>query len=164
MRLTFTGWERSDDLQRDRTESRHAFMAMAFNQPELEGVFTRCFRPAAKDAGFDLRRLTDGQGAGLIDAQLRVRIRSAKFLVADLSTANRGAYWEAGFAEGLGRPVIYVCEKAVWSHPDHAQRPHFDTNHLNTVRWSHSDLPRARQQLADMIRDTFPTEALMVTD
>jgi hypothetical protein len=161
LRLTFKGWERFDELRREQRDSSHAFMAMAFNRSELEDVFVQCFNPAAQDAGFDLRRLTDGQAAGLIDAQLRVRIRMAKFLIADLSTDNRGAYWEAGFAEGLGRHVIYVCEESVWNHQDQNKRPHFDTNHLNTVVWSFSDLPRARQKLADMIRDTFPTEALM---
>jgi hypothetical protein len=132
-RLSFRGWERFDELQRAQADSRLAFMAMQFNIPALEAAFTDCFRPAAQDAGFELRRLTDGQGAGLIDAQLRVRIRTAKFLVADLSTGNKGAYWEAGFAEGLGRPVIYMCEKSVWEHDDKDMRPHFDTNHLNTV-------------------------------
>lgn len=161
IRLTFKGWERFDELQHEQTDSRHAFMAMAFNRPEMEDAFTQCFRPATQDAGFDLRQLTDGQGAGLIDAQLRVRIRTAKFLIADLSTENRGAYWEAGFAEGLGRHVIYVCEESTWNHQDQEKRPHFDTNHLNTVVWSSSDLPRARQRLADMIRDTFPTEAII---
>ena len=38
-------------------------------------------------------------------------IRDAKFVIADLTHDNNGAYWEAGYAEGLGKPVIYICEK-----------------------------------------------------
>ena len=50
--------------------------------------------------------------AGLIDDRLRVEIRTSRFLIADLTHENAGAYWEAGFAEGLGKPVIYTCEKS----------------------------------------------------
>jgi hypothetical protein len=158
-RLTFKGWERFDEIQRSPVLSRRAFMAMQFDEPRLEKVYTECFVPAVADAGFELRRLIDGQGAGLIDDQLRVSIRTAKFLIADLSTGNKGAYWEAGFAEGLGRPVIYVCEEAVWKHQDAGMRPHFDTAHLNTISWSEQNLDGARRKLANMIRNTFPAEA-----
>jgi hypothetical protein len=111
-----------------------------------------------------LRRLIDGQDAGLIDAQLRVMIRTARFLVADLSTGNKGAYWEAGFAEGLGLPVIYVCERGMWNSDDATKRPHFDTNHMNTVIWDQDQLHLAREKLRDMIRDTLPAEATMGAD
>lgn len=75
LRLTFDGWHRFEQLQRAESDSRWAFMAMQFNDPELDDMFANCFRPAAADAGFDLRLLTEGQGAGLIDDQLRVASR-----------------------------------------------------------------------------------------
>jgi len=164
LRLTFAGWERHEELQRATVDSRRAFMAMQFNDPAVQDAFENCFKPAAADAGFDLRLVTDGQGAGLIDDHLRVAIRAARFLVADLTTGNRGAYWEAGFAEGLGRPVIYVCRADVFNDTDHQHRPHFDTNHLNTVLWSPDRLDVARRRLADTIRNTFPAEAVLTSD
>jgi len=87
-------------------------MAMQFGDPLLNRVLAECFKPAVVRAGFTLRALTDGQGAGLIDNQIRAAIRSARFVVADLTHDNNGAYFEAGFAEGLGIPVIYTCEAA----------------------------------------------------
>ena len=161
LRLTFRGWDRFDQLQRTESDSRRAFMAMQFNDPQLNAAFADCFKPAVADAGFDLRLLTEGQGAGLIDDQLRVAIRTARFLVADLSTGNRGAYWEAGFAEGLGRPVIYVCRADVLNDRKHDHHPHFDTNHMNTVPWSPDNLEDARRRLAATIRNTFPAQAIM---
>jgi hypothetical protein len=161
LRLTFDGWMHFEDLMRVKVESRSAFMAMAFSDQRLNQVYAECFVPAVGDAGFKLRRLDEGQGAGLIDDQLRVAVRTSKFLVVDLSTGNRGAYWEAGFAEGLGKPVIYVCEEAVLNHDDHSQRPHFDTNHLVTVKWSIDHLEQARFNLTATVRNTFPTEATM---
>jgi nucleoside 2-deoxyribosyltransferase len=139
-------------------------MAMPFGNPEVTTAYEECFRKAAEDAGFGLRILTEAQGAGLIDDQLRVAIRAAKFLVADVSTGNRGAYWEAGFAEGLGRPVIYTCREDVLKDKTHEHHPHFDTNHMNTVTWAPDKLEDARRRLTATIRNTFPTEALMPID
>jgi nucleoside 2-deoxyribosyltransferase len=83
-------------------------MAMQFDS-EMDRVVKDCFKPAVARTGFELRVLTDGQPAGSIDDQLRVALRTSRFVIADLTHDNNGAYWEAGFAEGLGRPVIYTC-------------------------------------------------------
>jgi hypothetical protein len=161
MRLTFKGWEFLEMLMRQTAESRTAFMAMAFRNERLNEVYRDCFVPAISDAGFELRRLDDRPEAGLIDDQIRVAIRTAKFLIADLTTGNQGAYWEAGFAEGLGKKVIYVCEDVVLDDPEPSKRPHFDTDHLQRVKWSMANLEKARSDLTAIIRNTFPGEAKM---
>jgi hypothetical protein len=114
--LTMEGWKDARRLKEQRKAlGKSGFMALAFGHPELDSLVNSFYVPAAKAAGFDLKRLDEGQPAGLIDDQLRVRIRTAWFVVSDITHNNRGAYWEAGFAEGLGRPVIYSCEKSVFS-------------------------------------------------
>jgi hypothetical protein len=130
--LTFAGWQRYEDLKHAQVESHTAFMAMKFNEPQLDNVFNHYFKLAVEATGFKLRDLRDGQPAGLIDDQLRVRLRTARFVVADLTHGSNGAYWEAGFAEGLGRPVIYTCGKKEWNERDlpGEQKVHFDTNHI----------------------------------
>jgi nucleoside 2-deoxyribosyltransferase len=132
-------------------------MAMQFDDPDLDLVIEKSFRPAVQRAGFELRLITDRQPAGLIDDQLRVALRTSRFVIADLTHHNRGAYWEAGFAEGLGRPVIYTCREKEW----HDQKTHFDTNHLVTVIWSSDKLEDAAQKLTATIRATLPDEATM---
>ena len=156
-RLTMEGWERHSTLISERNESRTAFMALKFGDAELDRIVRDCFRPAVAQAGFELRTLTDNQGAGLIDDQLRVALRTSRFLIADLSHSNNGAYWEAGFAEGLGRPVIYTCSESAWS----AQRTHFDTNHLVTIIWSAERAEEVGEKLTACIRATLPAEAAM---
>jgi nucleoside 2-deoxyribosyltransferase len=123
----------------------------------MDRVVKECFKPAVKAAGFKLRVLTEGQPAGLIDDQLRVALRTARFVIADLTHDNNGAYWEAGFAEGLGRPVIYTCRKQKW---DRA-KSHFDTSHLNTIIWDPENLQDAATRLTATIRATLPAEAKM---
>jgi hypothetical protein len=151
------GWQRYGELLRGAADSRKAFMAMPFGDAELNNVFRSCFIPAVDRAGFHLVRLHHNPPAGSIDDHLRVEIRTARFLVADLTTGNQGAYWEAGFAEGLGRPVIYTCKRSVWDQ----QRTHFDTNHLHTVVWDPTDLSDAGARLTASIRATFPADAKM---
>lgn len=155
--LTFKGWKRYYELQRGRSESRTAFMAMKFHDRELDNVFREIFRPAVRATGFELMLLTDRPKAGLIDDRLRVEIRKALFLIADLSHANPGAYWEAGYAEGLGKPVIYTCKKEVFD--DESRKPHFDTNHHLTIIWDSGNLDKAAEDLKATIRATLPDEA-----
>lgn len=157
--LTLAGWARTKDLLRSAKDSKKAFMAMRFGDALLDAVFLNHFKPAVKATGFDLVRLDESPRAGLIDDRLRVEIRTSRFLVADLTHANNGAYWEAGFAEGLGRPVIYTCRKDVFDDP--ATRPHFDTNHYLTVVWNPNDLELALNNLKSVIRVTLPAEAVL---
>lgn len=157
-----SGWERHAALLRDGARSEHAFMAMDFNHPELWDLFTNHLRPAVKSAGFDLRTTNHtGKIAGLIDNRMRVEVRTARFVVCDLTHSNRGAYWEAGFAEGIGRPVFYICRKAERESTDKAVRPHFDTAHQTIIAWDRADPGPAMRELVDMIRATLPGEAKM---
>lgn len=160
--LTISGWARVDELRRSASGSRKGFIAMKFGDPQLDAVFREHFKPAVQQAGFDLTRLDDEPRAGLIDDRLRLEIRTSRFLIADLTHANSGAYWEAGFAEGLGRPVIYTCRKDVFDDPK--TKPHFDANHYLTVVWDPADPAKATEQLKTVIRVTLPTEACLVDD
>lgn len=158
--LTNKGWARVEELLRSANGSRKGFMAMRFGDAQLDAVFRDHFKPAVSQAGFELVRLDDEPRAGLIDDRLRLEIRTSRFMIADLSHANAGAYWEAGFAEGLGRPVIYTCRKDVFDDPK--TKPHFDTNHYLTVVWDPADPAAAAEQLKTVSRVTLPTEAALV--
>jgi hypothetical protein len=157
--LSLDGWERYEVLQRGASDSRRAFTAMQYGDELLNKMVEHCFRPAVAQSGFSLVLLNDPdqQRAGLIDDRLRVEIRASRFLIVDLTHGNQGAYWEAGFAEGLGKPVIYTCEQSIFDDPK--RRPHFDTNHHLTVPWIYADMDKARELLKAVIRATLPTEA-----
>lgn len=154
-RLTWDGWERYESLSYQENASRKIFMAMQFGDAELDHAVHNCFKPAVMTTGFELNLLTDGQGAGCIDDQMRVAIRTSRLVLADLTHRNPGTYWEGGFAEGLGKPVIYTCRKDVWDR----EKTHFDTNHLVTVVWNPNHLPKAAAELKATIRATLPDTA-----
>jgi nucleoside 2-deoxyribosyltransferase len=71
-------------------------------------------------------------------------IRLAQFVVADFTGQRGGVYFEAGFARGLGREVIWMCRE------DELKLVHFDVKHLGHVVWATpADL---RTKLAESIR------------
>jgi hypothetical protein len=155
LQLTMKGWSRFEELRHLAAASRTAFMAMQFGDGELQSVLDSCFKPAVARAGFELRPLNEKQPAGLIDNQIRAAIRSARFVIADLTHDNNGAYFEAGFAEGIGLPVLYTCKKDKFE----ARRTHFDTNHMVTIPWDVSQLEDAGNRLTATVRATLPAEA-----
>lgn len=157
LQLTLSGWRVFEDLQRGKSTSRIAFMAMPFGDKELDQIYQDYFKAGVEATGFELKRLDEKQPAGLIDDRLRVEIRQSRFLIADLTHQNNGAYWEAGFAEGLGKPVIYTCRKDVFE--DKTRGTHFDTNHHLTVVWGADKLDDAVKRLKDTIRATLPDES-----
>jgi hypothetical protein len=155
VQLTPEGWEQYAELSQKRTDGRNAFMAMKFGDADLDWMVENCFKPAVARTGFILRKLTDEQPAGLIDNQIRAALLSSRFVIADLSHANLGAYWEAGYAEGLGRPVIYTCESSVWEQ----KKTHFDTSHMVTVIWEKTKSAAAEKLLKSTIRASLRSEA-----
>jgi hypothetical protein len=155
LQLTMAGWNRYGELKKRRVESRTAFMAMKFGDPTLDAVVKDCFKPAVARTGFELRLLTDQPKAGLIDNHMRAALLASRFTIADLSHGSHGAYWEAGFAEGLDRPVFYTCKASVWEE----EKSHFDTNHMHTILWDEKNLKKAEDELADTIRATLREDA-----
>lgn len=158
--LTFAGWDAYESLRLGGATYRKAFMAMKFGDAVLDNFLGAVLKPAAKRAGFDLFKLDDRPRAGLIDDRMRVEIRASDFIVADLTHDNLGAYWEAGFAEGLGKPVIYTCERSKFD----TSRTHFDTNHHLTIVWNPADADAAGRQLTETIRATLPHLAKLADD
>ncbi|MBM4277568.1 MAG: hypothetical protein FJ130_06725 [Deltaproteobacteria bacterium] len=150
--LSFKGWDYYEQLRRGGVTYRKGFIAMKFGDPMLDKLLAEILKPSVKQAGFELYRLDDTPKAGLIDDRLRVEIQSSDFLIADLTHDNPGAYWEAGYAEGLGKPVIYICEKEKFE----TTKTHFDTNHHLTIVWDKDALQKAGVDLKATIRATSP--------
>ena len=148
--LSFRGWEYFESIKKVDNDSKRAFMAMPFNNDELDNVFIDYWIPAVEKAGFSLERLDDRPTAGSIDDRLRQTIRRSAFLVCELTKANPGAYWESGFAEGIGLPVIYTCKRDCYD-----KDSHFDVNHHLCVIWETDNLNVKSQELTSIILETF---------
>ena len=147
--LTLEGWERYEREKRGEFEGNYGFIAMKFGDAELDPFVRDVVKPAIKDKlDYDLIDMRDVAEAGIIDNIMRVQIRDAAFVIADLTHDNHGAYWEAGYAEGLGKPVVYICERTKFE----KERSHFDTNHCTTVPWSKDEPEEFSRELVATLR------------
>lgn len=147
--LTIAGWNRASELKKVDKQNTQAFMAMKFDIEQQKFVKT-FLTPAIKKLGFDLKLLPDITSTeNLIDNKLRVAIRRSRFLICDLTHGNRGAYWEAGYAEGLGLPVVYICEKKIL---DAQKDIHFDVSHQEIYSWTDGD-EKSIESFLDQICD-----------
>ena len=147
-RLTLAGWQQYQDEKDGKIAGTYGFIALKFNDDVLDPFLAEHIKPAIAEIGFELRDMRDSSKAGIIDNLMRVEIRDSAFVLVDLTHDNPGAYWEAGYAEGLGKPVLYICEKSKF---DDA-KTHFDTNHCTTVLWEAGQPDEFRLNLIATLR------------
>jgi hypothetical protein len=145
IRVTPDGWARLEPSGSGGTRGR-CFVAMSFD-PALKDAYESGIYLGVKDAGCDPIRVDAIPHNGKICDRIVVEIRQAQFLVSDVTLQRPGVYFEAGFAMGLGRPVIWTCRK------DDLARAHFDTRQYNHIVWETPAELRAK--LADRIRATI---------
>ena len=130
MLLTPAGWERVKELRSTRIRARQVFVAMWFNT-ETDAAWLEGFRPAIHDdLGYDPIRIDQQEHINKIDDEIVSAIRSSGFVVADFTGDRGGVYFEAGFAMGLGKPVVWCCRDDEW-----AKKLHFDTRQYSHIMW-----------------------------
>lgn len=117
----------------------------------MDEAFELGISRAVTDCGFPAPiRIDRKEHNNQITDEIMAAIRDAEFVIADFSGTRgdrAGVYYEAGFARGLGRPVIYCCRES-----DFGDR-HFDTMMINHIRWS--DVADLRGKLANRIKNTI---------
>lgn len=133
--VTVAGYNRIAE-QAVNVNSAQAFVAMWFDK-SMDDAFAKGIKPAIADAGYRPSRIDAIEHIGKIDDAIIAEIRRSKFIVADFTQgpdgARGGVYYEAGFARGLGLPVIFTCRN------DSMENVHFDTNHYNHIVWDGPD-------------------------
>jgi nucleoside 2-deoxyribosyltransferase len=147
--LTLRGWENFESEKSGKFAGNYGFIAMKFGDSILDPFVQNEVKPAIKTGiGYDLVDVRDVAQAGIIDNIMRAQIRDSAFVLVDLTHDNSGAYWEAGYAEGLGKPVIYLCESSKFE----KAKTHFDTNHCTTVIWSINEVEKFKTELIATLR------------
>ena len=147
--VTGKGWERLESGVVGRGILGKCFVAMSFD-PSLKDAYEQGIYLAVKqDCTMDPVRIDLVEHNEKICDKILAEIRSCQFLVADFTLQRAGVYFEAGFAMGLGRPVIWTCRE------DDFVNTHFDTRQYNHIVW---DTPEdLREKLTNRIKATIVT-------
>lgn len=130
--LSPKGYARVDELQKYSAHGHNVLVAMKFGddtKPLREAI-----RQGISDAGYHAVFIDEVQHNDFITPELLKYIRDSKFVVVDLTHQNNGAYFEEGYAMGLGKPVIQLCKADT--------KLHFDIAQKNTIIWqSEEEIP-----------------------
>lgn len=130
--LTVYGWNKIEEINTQVIDKKQGFIAMWFND-ELKEVYENGFRKAIKDSEFEPMRIDIKEHNNKIDDEIIAEIKNSAFLIADFTGQRGGVYYEAGFAKGLGIPVIWTCKK------DEIDKVHFDTRQFNHITWEKTE-------------------------
>jgi DNA-binding PadR family transcriptional regulator len=132
VRPTVRGWEELDKLKRPRTDSAQAFVAMWFNELTNE-AYANGIERALDATGYKAIRIDKKEHNNKIDDEILAEIRRSRFLIADFTcdpkNVRGGVYYEAGFAQGLGIPIIWTCRETSLADL------HFDTRQYSHIVW-----------------------------
>jgi hypothetical protein len=133
---------------RRESVSSIGFCAMWFSE-EVLPLWTKVIAPAITAAGYEALRIDSKQHNGKIDDEIMSSIRASKFVVSDFTGSRGGVYYEAGFAHGLGLPVIFMCRE------NDLKDIHFDVRQYNCILWTPEKLEEAQSQLKNRILATL---------
>ena len=106
------------------------------------------FRPALESLGFEPVRIDLTHGEDRIDDRIVAEIRRSSIFIGDFTGHRWNVYFEAGFAMGLGIPVVWCCRQSDF------EASHFDVNHYQHLRWETPEDLRA--QLVNHIAARIP--------
>jgi nucleoside 2-deoxyribosyltransferase len=130
--VTGAGFERVEKLRSKATLTAQSFVAMSFAS-ELDDIYRNGFEAGIRNAGYKPMRMDDKEHNEKICDEIVAEIRRSRFIVADFTNQSANVYYEAGFATGLGIPVIFTCNE------NEKDKLRFDVRQFNTIVWKGSD-------------------------
>ena len=127
--LIAKAWAELEDAKTKHQEHNLCFVAMRFLS-ELNPLF-EAMRRACHRAGCECKRVDTDAHADHIDNRLIDMLNRCRFVIADFTFESSNVYFEAGYAFGLGKKVIWTRRAA--------QAVAFDANQFYFIDWQDSE-------------------------
>lgn len=127
-----TGKEKIPEVNPVLPSAGMVFVSMPMNRDKYSCVdqIRQGTKTAIKATGNEAYYVDLDAHNGNISEKIVEEIRNCKFLVADFTCQNTGVYYEAGYAKGRGKTVIYTCRQ------DDFENVHFDIKQVQFVVWT----------------------------
>jgi hypothetical protein len=141
------------ELRESRRRTNELFVIMAFKS-ETDCLWKDVIVPIAGELGLDPVRIDKQETEGAISEEILSSIRRALLVLCDLSFERPNCYFEAGFAKGAFRRVIFTARS------DHDPRDpetrewkvHFDLDQYKISWWNPDNLQEAKADLKSRIK------------
>lgn len=106
-----------------------AFVVMQFAEP-YDTFYKEVIQSQADAAGFDVIRIDEKAGPGVIFQDIQREIEQAEVIIAEITPANPNVFYEVGYAHALHKPTILLVQRG-------AQLP-FDIRSFRVVFYNDS--------------------------
>ncbi len=146
------------------------FVASAFGHRDVDAIYRGAVQPVLREFRITPLRVDRVEHNEDIDDKIFSLLNDADICIADLTHARPSVYYEAGYAFGQGKPVIYIVRddhfRARPDDPNGNQRVHFDLQMKNIIPWKSPDdkfrmrlRKRVKHVVAPLVRATKKVEA-----
>lgn len=132
--VTIEGMMINDQWDAERTGVQQGYAVLSCDDGD-DGLYTDGICKGVLAAGYTPLRADDKKQGEWADDQALADIRRSAFIIADFSRQSETVSFRAGFAQGLGKVVIYTCNRdsledlslrlwheniIIWDHPEDA--------------------------------------------
>lgn len=150
-RLTYSGWQRVRETERGGKSREQVFIAMTLNPRRMESddaelvAVKEALVGAVADAGYRPMFMGDLVHGDRIDDRILVELQRSRLVLVDTTGHNANVVFEAGYALGLGRTVLWTCKDG-----DH-QNQGFDIRQYRRILWQAGQEARLQAEVAAAI-------------
>ena len=150
-------WLKVEELEKSDKNNKNVFIAMKFHEDTQK--IREAIKQGLKDSGFKSILMDEEIHGNQIIPYMLKMMRDSRFLIMESTLPNMGAYFEAGYAEGLGKQVIVCCKKEAFDRqinntdPQKEKSIHFDIAQKQLLIWK--DLNDLTKQLKEWIEALF---------
>lgn len=155
------GYARIYELQKNHSTNKDVFVAMSFH--ESANDIREAIKQGIDNAEYSSILMDEIVHNHQIVPEMLRLIKESRFMIMDITQPNFGAYYEAGYAQGLGKEVIVTCSQEVWDKKDFScdkdkncvykqisTKPHFDIAQKQVLKWK--DYADLTKQLTEWIK------------
>jgi hypothetical protein len=107
---------------------KQVFVIMKFGDPVLDSAYQGAIKAVAeKEFKFPVLRVDEIHDAGQIPRQVLENIARSEIVLAELSGSRPNCYYEAGYAQALGKTMIFSIREG--------EAIHFDLGAYRFIQW-----------------------------
>jgi nucleoside 2-deoxyribosyltransferase len=111
----------------DKNYLKQVFVAMWFDST-MDNAYV-AIEKAIAECGLNILRIDRKEHNNEISGEILFEIKKSRIIIADVTGQRNGVYFEAGFAMGHQKTVIWSCRE------NDLKNIHFDTRQYNHVLW-----------------------------